>query len=107
MQRVVRWLLRCPRYCWIARVSHGGAMWGGEKAIILESLRLQARLPTESFPVALLNRRQTAEKQKVLDLLKKISPVAWQHIHFLGHYLFRNNHQPIDLEAILAHAGFD
>jgi hypothetical protein len=55
----------------------------------------------------LLNRRQTAEKQKVLDLLKKISPVAWQHIHFLGHYLFRNNHQPIDLEAILAHAGFD
>jgi TnpA family transposase len=55
----------------------------------------------------LLNRRQTAKKQKVLDLLKKISPVAWQHIHFLGHYLFRNNHQPIDLEAILAHAGFD
>ena len=24
-----------------------------------------------------------------------------------GHYLFRNDRQPIDLEAILAHAGFD
>jgi hypothetical protein len=33
--------------------------------------------------------------------------VAWQHIHFLGHYLFRDNHLPIDLEAILAHVGFD
>jgi TnpA family transposase len=50
----------------------------------------------------LLNRCQTAaEKQKFLDLLRKISPVAWQHIHFLGHYLFRNDRQPIDLEAIL------
>jgi hypothetical protein len=39
-------------------------------------------------------------------MLRKISPVAWQHIHFLGHYLFRDG-QPIDLEAILAHAGFD
>jgi hypothetical protein len=55
----------------------------------------------------LLNRRQTAEKEKFLEMLRKICPVAWQHIHFLGHYLFRNDHQPIDLEAILDHAGFD
>ena len=38
----------------------------------------------------LLNRSQTAEKEKPLELLKKISPVAWQHVHFLGHYLFRD-----------------
>jgi hypothetical protein len=55
----------------------------------------------------LLNRRQTAEKEKFLERLKKISPVAWQHIHFLGHYRFRDNRPPIDWEAILAHAGFD
>src|ERR1022692_3076197 len=30
-----------------------------------------------------------------------ISPVAWQHIHFLGHYAFRDKQHPIDLEAIL------
>ena len=54
----------------------------------------------------LLNRCQAGEKEKVLARLKKISPVAWQHIHFLGHYLFRDN-RPIDLDAILAHAGFD
>ena len=47
----------------------------------------------------LLNRYQTDGKQKLLDMLKKISPVAWQHIHFLGHYLFRGNKRPIDLEA--------
>ena len=55
----------------------------------------------------LLERYQVAGEKRPLELLKKISPVAWQHIHFLGHYLFRDNHQPIDLEAILAHAKFD
>ena len=30
----------------------------------------------------------------------KISPVAWQHIQFLGRYLFRDRH-PIGLEALL------
>ena len=55
----------------------------------------------------LLKRRQTAEKEKFLERLRKISPVAWQHIHFLGHYLFRDNRHPIDLEAVLDHAGFD
>jgi hypothetical protein len=33
--------------------------------------------------------------------------VAWQHLHFLGHYLFRGNRYPIDGEAILAEVGFD
>ena len=55
----------------------------------------------------LLNRRQTTAKEKFLEMLRKISPVAWQHIHFLGHYLFRGNNHPIDLEAILANAGFE
>jgi hypothetical protein len=36
------------------------------------------------------------------QLLQKNSPVAWQHIHFLGHYGFRGNHNPIDLVAMLA-----
>jgi len=36
------------------------------------------------------------------ELLKRISPVAWQHIQFLGHYTFRDKRHPIDLEAILA-----
>jgi TnpA family transposase len=50
----------------------------------------------------LLNRYQAADDRKALELLKRISPVAWHHIHFLGHYAFRDNQHPIDLEAILA-----
>src|SRR5919106_871148 len=50
----------------------------------------------------LLDRYQAACNQKTLGLLKKISPAAWQHIHFLGHYTFRGNQHPIDLEAMLA-----
>ncbi|MBU0967106.1 MAG: Tn3 family transposase [Proteobacteria bacterium] len=50
----------------------------------------------------LLNRYQAENNQKILDWLKRISPVAWQHIHFLGHYAFRDKQKPIDLDAILA-----
>jgi hypothetical protein len=32
----------------------------------------------------LLHRHQNAEKEKFLELVKTISPVACQHIHFLG-----------------------
>jgi len=37
----------------------------------------------------ILSRYQAGGKQKALELLKRISPVAWQHIHFLGHYIPR------------------
>jgi TnpA family transposase len=50
----------------------------------------------------LLSRYLATNNEKALDLLRKISPAAWQHLHFLGHYAFRDKHYPIDLEAILA-----
>src|ERR1700730_2147708 len=50
----------------------------------------------------ILNRYQAVGNQKSLELLMRISPVAWQHIHFLGHYAFRDKQHPIDLAAILA-----
>lgn len=54
----------------------------------------------------LLNRYQAEGNQKALDLLKRISPVAWQHIHLLGHYAFRDKQNPINLGAILAAVDF-
>lgn len=36
----------------------------------------------------LKDRFEADGNSKGLEMLKKISPVAWQHIHFLGHYLF-------------------
>jgi TnpA family transposase len=37
--------------------------------------------------------------KKVLELLKKISPVAWQHIHFQGHLIF-SDQERINLDEI-------
>ena len=39
---------------------------------------------------------------KALAILKKISPVAWRHIHFQGHFVFLNNAKIIDLEAMVS-----
>ena len=50
----------------------------------------------------LLSRYLATGNEKALDLLRRISPAAWQHLHFLGHYAFRDKRQPIDLDAILA-----
>ena len=50
----------------------------------------------------LLSRYLATGNEKAMDLLRRISPAAWQHLHFLGHYAFRNKRKPIDLEAILA-----
>ena len=50
----------------------------------------------------LLERYQDAGNQKAIQLLQKISPVAWRHIHLLGRYMFRDRGQPIDLDALLA-----
>lgn len=49
----------------------------------------------------LLSRSLTAGSERELALLRRISPAAWQHLHFLGHYAFRDKGKPIDLDAIL------
>jgi Tn3 transposase DDE domain len=50
----------------------------------------------------LLERYRADDDRKAILLLQKISPMAWQHVLFLGRYLFRGNRQPIDLVALLA-----
>ena len=50
----------------------------------------------------LLKRQLPIGNDKELDLLRRISPAAWQHLHFLGHFAFRETRRPIDLETILA-----
>ena len=50
----------------------------------------------------LLQRQLPSGNEKAVDLLRRISPAAWQHLHFLGHYAFRDKRRPIDLETILA-----
>ena len=50
----------------------------------------------------ILEKYQDCNNNKAIERLKKISPVAWQHIHLLGHYMFCSNKHPIDLENILS-----
>lgn len=70
----------------------------------------QVALPadgTKSFTLILLEQFQENANEKALALLQKISPVAWQHIHFLGHYTFRDDTNLIDLEAMLANVTLE
>ena len=55
----------------------------------------------------LLPRYLVSGNDKALDLLRRISPAAWQHLHFLGHYAFRDKRNPIDLEAVLARLDWE
>jgi len=50
----------------------------------------------------LLTRYLAVGNDKAIELLRRISPAAWQHLHFLGHYTFTGKRNPIDFEAILA-----
>jgi hypothetical protein len=50
----------------------------------------------------LLERCLATGNEMALDLLRRISPAAWQHLHLLGHYDFRNKRHLIDLESILS-----
>lgn len=50
----------------------------------------------------LLAKYEASGNAKALALIKKISPAAWRHIHLNGHYTFRGDGQPIDLDAIVA-----
>lgn len=44
----------------------------------------------------------TVTKLGRIIINQKISPVAWQYIHFHGHYTFRDNKHLINLEEMLA-----
>ena len=50
----------------------------------------------------LLTRYTASVNQKALKRIKRISPVAWQHIYFLGHYTLRDHHRDFELDAMLS-----
>jgi len=45
--------------------------------------------------------------KRALKVLKKVSPVAWQHIHFQGHLNFSSKNKAIDLDAIINQIDLD
>lgn len=50
----------------------------------------------------LLTRYEASGKAKALALITSMSPAAWRHILFNGHYTFNTDGKMIDLDAIVA-----
>jgi len=58
--------------------------------------------------LSLLYKKYEAEKNaRALAFLRRVSPIAWQHLHFDGHYTFCSDEEVIDLEAIVANLVLD
>jgi len=79
-----------------ARSQHEQEIWNecsrlvGNAVVYYNALILSAAL-------AELERRGDLTSAEVL---KRVSPVAWQHINFYGRYQFDENFTPIDLERL-------
>jgi TnpA family transposase len=50
----------------------------------------------------LLTRYEETDNNKVLEFITQISPIAWRHIMMNGHYIFQDNGNEIDLDAIIS-----
>ena len=48
----------------------------------------------------LLDELQKRGELAAIEAIKRVSPIAWQHINFYGHYQFDADFSPIDLAAI-------
>ncbi|MBT0723095.1 transposase [Rosenbergiella sp. S61] len=49
----------------------------------------------------LLQRYEATGNTRGLEFLKRMSPVAWQHIFLNGHYTFITEGKEIDLDAMI------
>ncbi|MCW5590219.1 MAG: Tn3 family transposase [Legionellales bacterium] len=90
----------------IAR-AHGSKQLSGrndiEIAISNECGRLLANAVIYYNSIILSKLKEHYEatgNSKGLEMLKHFSPVAWRHIHFLGHYLFSDDRK-IDIDQII------
>jgi hypothetical protein len=48
-----------------------------------------------------LEYKEAAGDVQGANLLKQVSPVAWQHINFFGHYEFRKGPEAINMHEIV------
>lgn len=45
---------------------------------------------------------ETQENEEVINFIKRLSPVAWQHINLTGKYEFKRDHKTIDFDQTLS-----
>jgi hypothetical protein len=44
-------------------------------------------------------------RQDVIDIISRLSPVAWQHLNLNGEYAYNKDHKEIDLAGLLDDIG--
>jgi TnpA family transposase len=50
---------------------------------------------------ALLTQKEQEGKQEEADIIKRISPIAWQNINLLGRFEFQKQQKPVNMEEML------
>lgn len=50
---------------------------------------------------ALLTQAEKTGRQAEADLIKRISPIAWRHVNFLGRFEFQKQHNLINIDEII------
>ena len=50
---------------------------------------------------ALLTQKEKEGKQKEADLIKRISPIAWQNVNVLGRFEFQKQQNVVDIEEMI------
>jgi len=67
-----------------------------KEVVILDKTYYNASLQSR-----LLEKTEENNKKRLKVIKKKMSPVAWQHLHFTGHFTFYNNQYNIDIDKII------
>ena len=76
-----------------------GAARGIGKAIALKYASEGANIAFTDLTID-ENAEKTKDYEKI-DLIKKISPVAWRHINLYGRYKFHKKENTIDIQKII------
>jgi len=52
-------------------------------------------------------RSYTPNSEKIVKVMRKISPVSWQHINFLGKYVFRDDGFELDMDQMISEIDWE
>jgi TnpA family transposase len=50
---------------------------------------------------ALLTQAEKAGKTEEAKIIKRISPIAWRHVNFLGRFVFQRQQKPLDIDEMI------
>jgi hypothetical protein len=50
---------------------------------------------------ALLTQAEKAGRKAEADIIKRISPIAWRHVNFLGRFVFQRSQNPINIDEMI------